>query len=91
MAPAIDAIEASVMERTLSHSGNPVMTFCFSNAIATIDPAGNRKLDKSKTRFRIDGAVATAMAIGLKGKYLGEAPGPVDIPYERGQLFGGQA
>jgi len=35
-----------------------------SNAIATRDPAGNRKLDKSKATGRIDGMVALAMAIG---------------------------
>jgi phage terminase large subunit-like protein len=36
------------------------------NAQAVSDPAGNRKLDKSKSRFRIDGAVALAMALALK-------------------------
>jgi phage terminase large subunit-like protein len=44
------------------------------------DAAGNRKLDKSKTRFRIDGAVALAMAIGLKSRDLAE--GPVKSRYE---------
>jgi phage terminase large subunit-like protein len=39
-----------------------------SNAMAITDPAGNRKLDKSKSRFRIDGAVALAMAVGLKAR-----------------------
>jgi hypothetical protein len=34
----------------------------------TQDPAGNRKLDKSKARFRIDGAVALAMGLGLKAR-----------------------
>ena len=74
MAPAIDALEVSVIERRFAHDGNPVLGFCFSNAVAVVDPAGNRKLDKSKTRFRIDGAVAAAMAIGLKARDLqGEA------------------
>jgi phage terminase large subunit-like protein len=66
MSPAIDALEVSVLERTFAHDGNPVLTMCFSNAVVISDPAGNRKLDKSKTRFRIDGAVACAMAKGLK-------------------------
>ena len=68
MAPAIDEIEASVIERNLKHSGNPVLSMCFANAIAISDPAGNRQLDKSLSRFRIDGAVATAMALGLKAR-----------------------
>lgn len=68
MAPAIDALELSIIERRFRHDGNPVLTFCFANAVVVTDPAGNRKLDKSKTRFRIDGAVATVMAIGLKAR-----------------------
>ena len=42
--------------------------------MTTADPAGNKKLDKSKTRFRIDGAVAVAMALGLKGRDNPEEP-----------------
>ena len=76
MAPAIDALEVSVIERRFAHDGNPVLGFCFSNAVAVTDPAGNRKLDKSKTRFRIDGAVAAAMAIGLKARDLQGEPAP---------------
>lgn len=77
MAPAIDALEVSVLERKFAHDGNPVQTFCFSNAMVITDPAGNRKLDKAKTRFRIDGAVAAAMAVGLKAADLTKAkPSP---------------
>jgi phage terminase large subunit-like protein len=68
MAPSIDALEISVLERRFQHDGNPVLTMCFSNAVALSDPSGNRKLDKSATRFRIDGAVACAMAIGCKAR-----------------------
>jgi len=76
MAPAIDALEVSILERQFKHPGNPVLTFCFANAVAVSDPAGNRKLDKSKSRFRIDGAVATAMAKGLKARDAMEGPPP---------------
>lgn len=68
MAPALDATERSITERSLSHPDNPVLNFCVSNAISVADPAGNRKLDKSKVRFRIDGAVTLAMAVGLKAR-----------------------
>jgi len=70
MAPAIDALEVSILERNFKHDGNPCMTWNFSNAVVLRDPSGNRKLDKSKARFRIDGAVATAMALGLKARLL---------------------
>ncbi len=66
MAPAVNAFEVSVLEGHLKHDGNPVLTMCVANAKVDMDAAGNRKLDKSATRFRIDGAQAAAMAIGLK-------------------------
>ena len=57
------------MERKLEHPGNPALTWNVANAIVgKPDPSGNRKLDKSKSRFRIDGAVALAMALGLKAR-----------------------
>ena len=68
MAPAIDALEISVVERNLVHDGNPVMTWAVANAVASMDPSGNRKLDKDKAIFRIDPAVALAMATGLKAR-----------------------
>jgi phage terminase large subunit-like protein len=76
MAPAIDALEVSILERKLIHDGHPVMTWNISNAMSLSDPAGNRKFDKSKARFRIDGAVALAMAVGLKSRDTAEAPQP---------------
>lgn len=68
MSPAIESLETSILERTFQHDGNPVLAYCFANAQAVTDPAGNRKLDKSKSRMRIDGAVACVMAIGLKAR-----------------------
>jgi phage terminase large subunit-like protein len=37
---------------------------CAANAVATRNPAGDRKLDKSKATGRIDGMTALAMAMG---------------------------
>jgi len=68
MAPAIDALELDVIDRHLVHPTNPVLTWAMANAVATMDPAGNRKLDKDKARFRIDPAVALTMACGLKSR-----------------------
>jgi phage terminase large subunit-like protein len=80
MTQAVEALEVSVLERKLVHDGNPCLTWNISNAMIIADAAGNRKLDKSKTRFRIDGAVALAMAIGLKSRDL--ADGPVKSAYD---------
>lgn len=82
MSPAVEALEESVVARKFQHNGNPVLGFCFANAITTPDAAGNRKLDKSATRFRIDGAVATAMAIGLKYRDLREEPADASSPWD---------
>ena len=68
MSPAVDAVETSILHGELVHDGNPILTWCVGNAVAVMDPAGGRKLDKTKTRFRIDGAVAMAMALGLKDR-----------------------
>jgi phage terminase large subunit-like protein len=68
MGPAIDALELAVIERKLVHPNNPVLNWNMANAVATMDPAGNRKLDKDKARFRIDGAVALAMMLGLRSR-----------------------
>ena len=69
MSPAIDAFEQAVMDRKLVHGSSPVLNWNVGNAVpAKPDAAGNRKLDKQKSRFRIDGAVALTMALGLKSK-----------------------
>lgn len=89
MAPAIDAMEVQILERKLVHDGNPVLTWNMSNAVSIADPAGNRKIDKSKTRFRIDGSVALAMALGLKSKDMAKPEEP-SIYETRGVLTFGQ-
>jgi phage terminase large subunit-like protein len=77
MGPAIDAFETAVIERKLLHPNSPILNWNIANAVATMDPAGNRKLDKDKARFRIDGAVATAMLMGLRSR--DRSVKPVDI------------
>jgi phage terminase large subunit-like protein len=68
MAPSIDALVQAVIDKKIVHPNNPVLNWNMANAVATMDPAGNRKLDKAKARFRIDGAVALAMAMGLRAR-----------------------
>lgn len=65
MAPAIDNLEAALLNKQLRHGNHPVLSWCAANAIATRDPAGNRKLDKAKATGRIDGVVALTMAFGV--------------------------
>jgi phage terminase large subunit-like protein len=62
MSPAVRDLEADILARKIVHGGHPVLTMCSANAIVTMDPAGNRKLDKKRARGRIDGMVALLMA-----------------------------
>jgi phage terminase large subunit-like protein len=68
MGPAIDVLEAAILNRTLRHGGHPILTWCVSNAVVTADPSGARKFDKARAIERIDGLVALAMAIGCHAK-----------------------
>lgn len=71
MSPAIDAIEAELLNGRMRHGGHPVLRMCAANAVVTKDAAGNRKLDKSKATGRIDGMVALAMAMGVAVASMG--------------------
>lgn len=61
MAPALDAFESDLLNKRLRHGGHPILKWNAANAVVVKDPAGNRKLDKSKSTGRIDGMVALAM------------------------------
>ena len=69
MSPALDALEADLLNGVVRHGGHPVLAMCAANAVAVPDPAGNRKLDKSKATGRIDGMVALAMAEGVEAMF----------------------
>ena len=71
--PAVDMLERVVAERLMRHGGNPVLNMCAANAVVTRDPAGGRKLDKSKAAGRIDGLVALAMALCAGKRHEPEA------------------
>jgi phage terminase large subunit-like protein len=65
MSPALRTLEGMLLNRQIAHGGHPVLTMCAANATTQTDPAGNRKLSKSKSSGRIDGMVALTMAAGV--------------------------
>jgi phage terminase large subunit-like protein len=65
MSPALRDLEAEILNGRIVHGGHPVLTMCAANAVVQTDPAGNRKLAKSKSSGRIDGMVALTMAMGV--------------------------
>src|SRR5262245_3768577 len=64
MSPALAELERDVINGRLAHGNHPVLAFCAQNAVVEKDAANNRKLTKAKSRGRIDGMVALAMARG---------------------------
>ena len=74
ISPALDLLEADMLNARIRHGGHPVLTMCAANAVVIQDAAGNRKLDKSKSTGRIDGMVALTMARGVAGAQVAEHP-----------------
>lgn len=72
MSPAIESFETALLNGELVHPGNPVLTWCASNAVITSDAAENRKLDKEKATGRIDLMVASVMAVGSTSEVVAE-------------------
>lgn len=64
MAPAVKELERTILAGTFRHGGNPVLRWNFENIQVETDKAGNRSFHKGKSGNKIDGAVATAMAVG---------------------------
>lgn len=60
--PRLEAFEAALMSGRVRHGNHPLLKMGAGNAIAVTDPAGARKLDKSRSTQRIDPLVAAIMA-----------------------------
>jgi phage terminase large subunit-like protein len=65
MSRACKELERLVMAGQLYHDGNPCLRWCLGNVALKQDAAGNIKITKSKSREKVDGAVALAMAVGV--------------------------
>jgi phage terminase large subunit-like protein len=62
-APAKE-FEKLVIEGKLKHGGHPVLRWMAANVAIEQDAAGNIKPSKAKSTERIDGIVASVMAVG---------------------------
>lgn len=63
MSPPTKELMKLTLEKKISHGGNPVLRWMMDNIHIKMDPAGNIKPDKEKSTEKIDGAVATIMAL----------------------------
>ena len=56
--------EKMILTKNLEHFGNPVLRWMMASVAIQRDPAGNIKPDKRKSSQKIDGVVASIMALG---------------------------
>lgn len=63
MSPPTKELMKLTLEKKLAHGGHPVLRWNMDNIFIRTDPAGNIKADKAKSTEKIDGAVATIMAL----------------------------
>lgn len=77
MSAPVKELKRAILSGHFRHGGNPLLRMCFGNVVAVPDDAENEKFTKAKSRGRIDGAVASAMAVG---RVIANESGP--SPYE---------
>jgi phage terminase large subunit-like protein len=63
MSPPTKELMRLVLQQRIAHGGNPILRWNFDNLVVKSDEAGNIKADKEKATEKIDGAVATIMAL----------------------------
>lgn len=73
MSPALRNLESLLLNAKLKHGNHPVLNMCAANSVVKRDEAGNRKLDKAKSRGRIDGMVSLTMACSVASEALGQS------------------
>ncbi len=66
MSPAAKEFEKGLLGRRYRHGGHPVLKWMAGNVAIETDAAENIKPSKAKSREKIDGIVATVMAVGRR-------------------------
>jgi phage terminase large subunit-like protein len=64
MSPAMKELEAAVTAGRLHHNNNPILSWMASNVTAKVDVKENIYPNKDKVHNKIDGLVASIMAVG---------------------------
>jgi phage terminase large subunit-like protein len=84
MSPPTKEFMRLTMEEKLAHGGHPALRWMVDNIFVRTDPAGNVKPDKEKSTDKIDGAVATIMALDRAIRHGGDTD---SVYSERGLLI----
>jgi phage terminase large subunit-like protein len=64
-------LEKLIISKQIRHGGHPVLRWMCSNVMIQRDPADNIKINKSKSKEKVDGMVASVMALG---EYITKSP-----------------
>lgn len=83
MSPATKFFYKTLMEGKVVHGGNPVLKWMSGNVVVETDAAENIKVTKAKSPEKIDGIVASIMALDRAGKNMAESGSIYD---ERGLM-----
>jgi phage terminase large subunit-like protein len=59
----MNELETLLLKKQLNHGGNPVLRWMADNLAVSTDAAGNRKPNKDASQSKIDGIVATLLAL----------------------------
>jgi phage terminase large subunit-like protein len=76
MSPAVQLLEAAVLDKRIHHGGHPILRWQMSNVAIERDHSGNRKPSKKRATGHIDGVVAALMAMAVA---VQPAPAAIDI------------
>lgn len=85
MSPTTKELMKLTLEKKIAHGGHPVLRWMMDNIFIRTDPASNIKPDKAKSTEKIDGVIATIMALDRAIRNEGETGD--SIYDERGLLF----
>jgi phage terminase large subunit-like protein len=65
MSPAVQLLEAAVLDKRIHHGGHPILRWQMSNVAIEMDSSANRKPSKKRAIGHIDGVVAAMMALAI--------------------------
>ena len=68
MSPAVQLLEAAVLDRRIHHGGHPILRWQINNVAIEMDSSANRKPSKKRAIGHIDGVVSLMMALGAASR-----------------------
>jgi phage terminase large subunit-like protein len=65
MSPAVQLLEAAILDKRIHHGGHPILRWQLSNVAIEMDSSANRKPSKKRAIGHIDGVVSLLMALAI--------------------------